>query len=117
MSCTTLLIGKNASYNGSTIIARTEDSGPGSFSSKRFVVVEPADQPRNYVSVCGHCSIVLPDNPMRYSAVPNATLESGIWGEAGFNEAGVSMSATETLTTNERVIGADPSVPREPYGS
>lgn len=110
MTCTTLLIGKKASYNGSTIIARTEDSGPGNFCPKRFCVVEPKEQPRHYVSVLGHCVITLPDNPMRYTAVPNAILERGIWGEAGFNEAGVSMSATETLTTNERVIGADPFV-------
>ena len=25
-SCTTILVGKNASYDGSTIVARTEDS-------------------------------------------------------------------------------------------
>ena len=27
MSCTTLLVGKNASYDGSTMIARNDDSG------------------------------------------------------------------------------------------
>ena len=28
MPCTTILVGKNASYDGSTIIARNDDSGP-----------------------------------------------------------------------------------------
>ena len=27
MACTTLLVGKNASYDGSTMIARNDDSG------------------------------------------------------------------------------------------
>ena len=52
----------------------------------------------------------LPGEPLQYTAVPNADLKEGIWGEAGVNEANVAMSATETLTTNERVLGADPFV-------
>ena len=46
--------------------------------------------------------------------MPNADLKEGIWGEAGVNEANVAMSATETLTTNERVLGADPFVEYTP---
>ena len=34
--------------------------------------------------------------------------------EAGVNERNVAMSATETLTTNERVLGADPFVEPTP---
>ena len=47
-SCTTILVGKKASYDGSTIVARTEDSQNGIFTPKKFVVVEPQDQPRHY---------------------------------------------------------------------
>ena len=65
MPCTTLLIGKNASYDGSTIIARNEDSPNGEFRPKRFVVVEPDEQPRHYRSVLSHVEMDLPDNPMR----------------------------------------------------
>ena len=36
--------------------------------------------------------------------------KDGIWGEAGINSANVAMSATETITTNARVLGADPLV-------
>ena len=110
MGCTTILIGKKASYDGSTIIARNEDSSNGTFDPKRTVVVTPEEQPRHYRSVPSHVEIELPDNPQRYTAVPNALEDEGIWGEAGFNEAQVAMSATETLTTNERVLGADPLV-------
>ncbi len=35
MSCTTILVGKNASYDGSTIIARDDDSGSGRYDPKR----------------------------------------------------------------------------------
>lgn len=38
-SCTTILVGKEASYDGSTIVARTEDSQNGVFTPKKFVVV------------------------------------------------------------------------------
>ena len=114
MPCTTLLIGKKASYDGSTIVARNEDSGSGSFCPKRFVVVHPEEQPRHYVSKIAHLAIELPDNPERYTALPNAILDEGIWAEAGVNESNVSMSATETLTTNERVLGADPFVVYKP---
>ena len=110
MPCTTLLIGKRASYDGSTIIARNEDSPGGVFTPKKFVVVKPEDQPRHYRSVLSHVEIELPDDPMRYTSVPDATPKDGIWAEAGVNTANVAMSATETLTSNERVLGADPLV-------
>ena len=48
MACTTILVGKKASYDGSTIIARTEDSQSGDFTPKQFIVVNPEDQPRHY---------------------------------------------------------------------
>ena len=65
MACTTILVGKKASYDGSTIIARTEDSQSGDFTPKQFIVVNPEDQPRHYKSVLSSFEIDLPDNPMR----------------------------------------------------
>ena len=110
MPCTTILVGKKASYDGSTIIARDEDSPNGEFTPKKLAVVHPDEQPRTYTSVLSHLTIELPDDPMRYTSVPDATPKDGIWAEAGFNEANVAMSATETITSNERVLGADPLV-------
>ncbi len=110
MPCTTLLIGKLASYDGSTIIARNEDSMDGEFTLKKMTVVKPEDQPRQYRSVLSHLELDLPETPLRYTAVPNALLNEGIWAEAGVNELNVAMSATETLTSNERVLAADPLV-------
>ena len=110
MGCTTILVGKNASYDGSTMVARTEDSPSGVFRSKKFINVSPEEQPRKYKSVISKVEIELPNNPVRYTAVPNAMLDNGIWGQCGANEYNVSMSATETITSNERVLGADPLV-------
>ena len=111
MACTTILVGKKASYDGSTIIARNEDSGNGEFCPKRLEQILPQDQPRVYRSVISHLEIDLSElTPQRYSSVPNAIDDEGIWASAGVNESDVAMSATETLTTNERVLGADPLV-------
>lgn len=110
MACTTILIGKDASYDGSTIVARNEDSPGGQFEPKRMQVVLPKDQPRVYTSVESHLTIELPEEPMRYTSVPDAIEGHGVWAAAGFNELNVGMSATETITSNERVLGADPLV-------
>ena len=42
--------------------------------------------------------------------MPNADSKEGIWAAAGVNSANVSMTATETLTSNYRVTAADPFV-------
>lgn len=116
MPCTTILVGKKASCDGSTMIARNDDSGAGHFTPKKFVVVRPEDQPKVYQSVISHVKVELPENPMRYTAVPNAVEGEGIWAASGVNEAGVGMTATETITSNPRVLGADPLVVCQPAG-
>ena len=102
MPCTTILVGKAASYDGSTIIARNDDSGAGSYTPKKYAVVHPEEQPRIYKSVISHVEIELPDDPMRYTCVPNALSGEGIWAASGVNAANVAMTATETITSNPR---------------
>ena len=110
MGCTTILVGKKASADGSTIMARTDDSGHGSFEAKRFEVISPEDLPKTYRSVLSHVEIPLPETGLRYTRFPDADTHKGLWAGAGINSARVSMTATETLTSNERVLGADPLV-------
>ena len=114
MPCTTILVGKNASYDGSTMIARNDDSGSGHFTPKKFVVIHPEEQPNLYKSVLSHVEVPLPENPMRYTAIPNAVEGKGIWAASGVNSAHVAMTATETITSNPRVLGADPLVVYQP---
>lgn len=114
MLCTTILVGKNATYDGSTMIARNDDSPSGQYTPKKFVVVQPDEQPTLYKSVLSHVEVTLPENPMRYTAVPNAVEGEGIWAAGGVNEVNVAMTATETITSNPRVLGADPLVEYQP---
>ena len=109
-SCTTILIGKNATYDGSTMMARTEDAPAGRFNPKKHIVVKPSEQPKHYKSVLSKFEIDLPDNPLQYTAMPNAISDEGVWGEAGVNTKNVAVSETETITSNALVLGADPLV-------
>ena len=107
MPCTTILVGAKASNDGSTMIARTDD---GHYDVKKLIVVNPGDQPKKYKSVNSHAEIELPGNPMRYTACPNVDPKQGTWAATGINEAQVGMTATETITSNPRVLAADPPV-------
>ena len=109
MACTTILVGKKASYDGSTMIARNDDSGSGHFTAKKFVVVQPEEHPAVYKSVISHVEVPLPGNALRMTAMPNAVEGKGIWAASGVNAANVGMTATETITSNPRVLGADPA--------
>ena len=51
MACTTILVGKNATNDGSTMIARNDD---GFFDVKKMIIVEPKDQPKKYKSKIYH---------------------------------------------------------------
>ena len=114
MACTTILVGKHASYDGSTMIARNDDSGSGHFTPKKFVVIHPEDQKQTYRSVLSHVEVELPEHPYQFTAVPNAVAGKGIWAASGVNEKNVAMTATETITSNPRVLGADPLVEYQP---
>ncbi|APX72187.1 C69 family dipeptidase [Companilactobacillus allii] len=106
-SCTAMLVGKDATIDGSTMIARDNDAH-GSIEPQRFIVIKPEDQKKNYKSVITGLELELPDNPMKYTLTPRSILTEGIWGASGINSDNVAMSATETITTNSRILGVDP---------
>ncbi|WP_270237772.1 C69 family dipeptidase [Lactobacillus delbrueckii] len=110
--CTTILVGKDATIDGSTMIARSEDGG-STIIPEAFIAVNPKDQPKHYKAVISGQEIddedLLP-NPLRYTSVPDASGKNGIWAAAGINDAMVAMTATETITTNSRIQGIDPLV-------
>jgi dipeptidase len=110
--CTTILVGKDATIDGSTMIARSEDGG-STIIPEAFIAVNPKDQPKHYKAVISGQEIddedLLP-NPLRYTSAPDASGKNGIWAAAGINDAMVAMTATETITTNSRIQGIDPLV-------
>ena len=48
--CTTILVGKDATIDGSTMIARSEDGG-STIIPEAFIAVNPKDQPKHYKAV------------------------------------------------------------------
>ena len=110
MPCTTLLVGKHASYDGSTMIARNDDAPSNHFTAKKLAIFAAQNGARTYRSVLSHVEIPLPETSLRCTAMPNALAGEGIWAAAGVNEANVAMTATETITSNPRVLAADPLV-------
>jgi len=116
--CTTILVGKDATIDGSTMIARSEDGG-STIIPEAFIAVNPEEQPKHYKAVISGQEIddedLLP-NPMRYTSAPDASGKNGIWAAAGINDATVAMTATETITTNSRIQGIDPLVEKGGLG-
>lgn len=108
MACTTILVGKKASYDGSTLIARNDDSPSGVFCAKKMIVVSSDKQPKHYKSKLSKFEIDLPNNPLSYTSCPSVDTKEGIWAASGINSENVAMTATETITSNSRVLGADP---------
>ena len=106
MACTTILVGKNATNDGSTMIARNDD---GHFDVKKLVVMDP-NKSNKYKSKISHLEIDLPKEGYKYTACPSVDEKNGIWAACGINECNVAMTATETITSNPRVMGADPYV-------
>ncbi len=47
----------------------------------------------------------MPEISYKYTAVPDVTPDQGIFDEAGFNEYGVSISATVSASANDKIKG------------
>ena len=109
-SCTTILIGKKASYDGSTMMSRTVDASSGTFFEVKYIINKPESQPKKYTSVLSKCEIDLPENPLQYTSIPLVNPKYGIWGEVGINSLNVGMTGTETITSNSLILGADPLI-------
>lgn len=109
-SCTSILIGKGASADGSVMIGRNEDAKA---SWPKHFVVHPArtstDSP-TFTSKETGVTIPLPATAQQYTATPEWTDQYGLFEEDGINGAGVAMSATESAYANPRVLSYDPFV-------
>ena len=109
-SCTSVLVGRAATRDGSIIIARNEDNTtPAAPKSLRVVPKREGGQ-RELVSGANGFAITLPECGMRYTAMPDVTPEDGLFEEAGVNAAHVAMSSTESALANSRVLAFDPYV-------
>ena len=94
--------------DGSMIYARSDDSK--SVRATRLVHYPAGDGPEEFVALDSPFRCPLPKKRLGFSALEREDLPYH-WGEAGFNDLGVGMSATETIFSNEKVLALDPYVP------
>lgn len=107
-SCTSILIGKKASLNGSVIIGRNEDAKTAWPKHLAFNQHEKNVKDNHFKSNDNNFELDLPTEKFAYSSTPEWTDKYGIFEEDGINEYHVAMSATESAYANERVMAADP---------
>lgn len=109
-ACTSILVGKKAMADGSTVIGRNEDAKS---AWPKHMVIHPHEEfttRQEFTSRANGFKMPLPNVRFKYSATPEWTPEFGLFEEDGINEYGVAMSATESAYANERVLGVDPLV-------
>ena len=109
-ACTSILVGKKATADGSTMIGRNEDCRS---AWPKHMTVHPHQEgiENNHYSSPdkdNDFEIDLPSTSFKYTATPEWTDEFGTFEEDGINEFNVAMSATESAYANRRVLGYDP---------
>ncbi|MGI5173553.1 C69 family dipeptidase [Treponema sp. OMZ 840] len=107
--CTGFVAGKNATADGSRIIARTEDLDGA--QNKLFVVYpRSANASDSFFEDPTGFKIELPKIRYKYTGICDANRASGIYDAAGFNEFGVAMSATVSAAPGAAALKYDPLV-------
>lgn len=115
-ACTTILVGSEATIDGSNIIARNDDAT--SALAPPILFRHPAEKKRiKFVSNTSHnvtngtFTTLLPPNTLGYLAFPRATTFNTTnlsFEETGINDFSTSISATESLTNSKAVLDIDP---------
>ncbi len=106
-ACTSILVGKKAMADGSTVIGRNEDSKS---AWPKHMVIHPRQtfaEDQTFVSKDNGFAMPLEKTRFKYSATPEWTDEFRLFEEDGINEYGVCMSATESAYANERVFSSN----------
>lgn len=111
-ACTTILVGKKASVDGSTMIARNDDTFRPITPQKFIIHPEvKGEKGRKIKSWLNKFAMDLPEDAQRVPAVPNVDYKNrGYYDESGINQENVAMSCTESTYGNERALAYDPLV-------
>lgn len=110
-ACTSILVGKKATIDGSTMIARNDDTFLP-LTPQRFIM-QPAyqDEKRVWASTQNNFKASLPTSGQRTTMTPNVDVSGlGYFGESSINENNVAMSATESVYASPRALAYDPYV-------
>ena len=109
LACTTVVVGSEATADGSILMARSADS---SALKAQHLVIHPATKGvKGMYRTADHhgannFEYPLPENGMRYTTVPN--WQTQVHGATGFNEAGVGFSGTESIFARPDALKLDP---------
>ena len=117
-ACSAFIVGKDLTADGSTLFGRTEDypyAPDGGRHNKNYVVVpaktyKDGDKLEDESTGFSYPHLA---SEMKYTAVYDSDRgngSNGDFGAHGFNEAGVSMTATVSATPNDKVLKQDPLV-------
>lgn len=109
LACTTVVVGSQASADGSLLIARSADS---SALKAQHLLIHPATtNAKGMYRSADHngankFEYPVAENGLRYTTVPN--WKTQIHGATGFNEAGVGFSGTESIFARDDALKLDP---------
>ena len=115
-ACCGFIIGRQLTKDGTTLFGRTEDYPyypNGGKHNKNYVVVDAKNYNEGDQIEDESNGFTYPHaaNEMKYTATYDSARgdgSNGAFGEHGFNEAGVSMTATVTAIPNKKVLKTDP---------
>ncbi|HEM6204482.1 TPA: C69 family dipeptidase [Streptococcus suis] len=117
-ACSGFIIGKGLTTDGSILYGRTEDypyPPDNGAHNKNYIVVPAATYAEGDMLVDETFGFTAPHlaNEFKYTSTPDAARGDGYngnYGAHGFNEKGVSMTATVTAIPNAKVLAVDPLV-------
>ena len=109
LACTTILVGNEASNDGSLLIARSADSK--AIKAQLFLIHPKKTNQSGIYSSKAHdgasdFTYPLPKDSMRYTTIANS--HTKLHGAVGYNEAGVGISGTETIYAKDELLKIDP---------
>ena len=115
-ACCGFIIGRQLTKDGTTLFGRTEDYPyypNGGKHNKNYVVVDAKNYNEGDQIEDESNGFTYPHaaSEMKYTAAYDSARgdgSNGAFGEHGFNEAGVSMTATVTAIPNKKVLTTDP---------
>ena len=115
-ACCGFIIGRQLTKDGTTLFGRTEDYPyypNGGKHNKNYVVVDANTYNEGDQIEYESNGFTYPHaaSEMKYTATYDSARgdgSNGAFGEHGFNEAGVSMTATVTAIPNKKVLKTDP---------
>jgi dipeptidase len=107
--CTFLIAGKEATEDGSILIARNEDLEGG---WAKHIVINPVTEYKEGETITSKNDFVweLPEKTLKYISVQDCLPTYGIYHECAINSEQVAVSATTTARQNEKSKVADPLV-------